>query len=96
MRSTTSYPSLALVALCAILAQSAEPVPLGHPDFYPSPERPIGWRGDGTGAWPGAATVISWNAETGTNIVWKSPMPGPSYSQPIVVGEKVFTMARTS
>ena len=68
-------------------------LPYGHPDFYPSPERPLGWRGDGAGAWPGAKVVTFWNAETGENIVWKSPMPAPSFSQPLVVGEKVLTMA---
>ena len=68
-------------------------VPLGHPDFYPTSERPLGWRGDGTGAWPGASPVKRWNAVSGENVVWKTPMPGPSFSQPIVVGDKVFTLA---
>ena len=68
-------------------------VPLGHPDFYPSHERPIGWRGDGTGAWPGARVVSRWDAATGTNIVWRSEMPGAGFSQPVVVGEKVITTA---
>ena len=72
---------------------NASDVPLGHPDFYPSPQRPIRWRGDGTGAWPGATPVTNWNAATGMNVVWRSPMPAPSFAQPIVVGEKVFTMA---
>lgn len=35
-------------------------VPLGHRDFYPSAERPVGWRGDGSGAFPGAAPVTTW------------------------------------
>ncbi|MEI6705110.1 MAG: PQQ-binding-like beta-propeller repeat protein, partial [Deltaproteobacteria bacterium] len=70
---------------------AADPVPLGHPDFYPSPERPVGWRGDRTGAFPGATPVTTWNSKTGANIVWKSRMPSPSWGQPIVVGEKVFT-----
>ena len=68
-------------------------VPLGHRDFYPSSERPVGWRGDGSGAWPGATPVKEWDAATGKNVAWKTPMPGPSFSQPIVVGDKVFTLA---
>ena len=68
-------------------------VPYGDPDFYPTSDRTIGWRGDGNGAWPGAVPVQEWNATTGKNIVWKTPMPGPSFSQPIVVGDKVFTLA---
>lgn len=34
-------------------------VPLGHPDYYPSPEHPIGQRGDGTGFYPGAVAVTA-------------------------------------
>lgn len=70
-----------------------EAPPYGHPDFYPSAGRPLGWRGDGTGAWPGAAAVVKWDAKTGENVVWRSEMPAPSFAQPVVVGEKVFTMA---
>ncbi len=55
------------------------PIPLGHREFYPSAERPVGWRGDGTGAWPGATPVAAFNGETGKNIVWKVPMAGPSF-----------------
>jgi outer membrane protein assembly factor BamB len=74
------------------------PVPLGHPDFYPSHERPIGWRGDRTGAFPGATGSDMWDAVTpstgagqaGENIAWKVNTPGAGYSQPIVAGEKVF------
>jgi len=39
-------------------------VPLGHKDFYPSPERPVGWRGDGNGAFPGATPVTFWREGT--------------------------------
>jgi outer membrane protein assembly factor BamB len=33
---------------------------LGSPDFYPSPERPIGWRADGTGRFPAANPPAQW------------------------------------
>jgi outer membrane protein assembly factor BamB len=82
-----------LLAACLGVVAWAADVPLGHPDFYPSPERPIGWRGDGTGAFPGATPVTSWNSKTGDNVVWKARMPAPSWSQPLVVGEKVFVTA---
>ena len=80
------------LALAATL-HAADAVPTGHPDFYPSPERPIGWRGDGTGAWPGANCVTNWNAQTGENIVWKVETPGAGQCQPIVVGDRVFVTA---
>lgn len=44
------------IAACLVLA---EDVPYGHPDFYPSPDRPVGWRGDGNGAFPGATPVTN-------------------------------------
>jgi outer membrane protein assembly factor BamB len=65
-------------------------IPLGHPDFYPSADRPIGWRGDWTGAFPGANCVTKWDAETGENIAWTLNTPDAGFSQPIMVGEKVF------
>lgn len=76
----------------AAMTNDAKP-PYGHRDFYPSSERTVGLRGDGSGAWPGATPVREWNAKTGKNLAWKTPMPGPSFSQPIIVGDKVFTLA---
>ncbi len=32
-------------------------VSLGHKDFYPSPQHPVGFRGDGNGCFPGATPV---------------------------------------
>lgn len=79
--------------LCVSLTLAGEAVPLGHPDFHPSPDRPIGWRGDRHGAFPGATPVSEWDGNTGKNIAWKCKLSTPSFSQPIVVGEKVFTCA---
>ena len=56
---------LSLAAACAAAAGAAPAgVPLGHKDFYPSAQRPVGWRGDGTGAFPGAAPVRQWSEGT--------------------------------
>jgi hypothetical protein len=45
----------ALSALCA-----AEPL-LGGRDFVPTPARPVGFRGDGTGCFPGATPPTQWD-----------------------------------
>ena len=50
--------TLAPVRAVAATAQG-EPL-LGSPDFYPSPERPIGWRADGTGRFPAANPPTQW------------------------------------
>lgn len=36
----------------------------GSKDFYPSPDRPIGYRGDGNGYFPGATVVAEWHEGT--------------------------------
>jgi hypothetical protein len=34
--------------------------PLGSVDFLPTPQRPIGWRGDWSGRYPGATPPLQW------------------------------------
>ena len=34
---------------------------LGSPDFEPTAERPVGWRGDWTGRFPGATPPAAWS-----------------------------------
>jgi hypothetical protein len=40
---------------------TSDKAPLGSPGFYPSPERPVGWRGDGSGRFPGATPPTVWS-----------------------------------
>lgn len=64
--------------------------PLGSPDFYPSPERPVGWRGDWTGRYPGATPPLEWGrwAKTGVHELRgqadkpKSDAPGEAKELP--------------
>jgi len=44
----------------------AEPLPYGHEDFVPTPERPLGYRGDGNGWFPGATPVVEFYEGTPT------------------------------
>ena len=53
----------------------AADAPLGSPEFAPTPQRPLGWRGDGSGRYPGATCPASWNVETGAGVVWKAALP---------------------
>jgi hypothetical protein len=43
--------------------------PLGHRDFYPSPEHPVGFLGDGSAAFPGATPVAVWAERGGIRYV---------------------------
>ncbi|MFI5381458.1 MAG: PQQ-binding-like beta-propeller repeat protein [Tepidisphaerales bacterium] len=56
----------------------------------PSPERPVGWRGDGSGQYPSADPVTKWSAKE--NILWKTEV-GTGSSSPIVVGSRLFITA---
>ena len=38
----------------------------------------------------GFSLPTTWNAATGANIVWKTPIPGLGLSSPIVWGDEVF------
>src|SRR4051812_34549688 len=68
---------------------AAEPLStaLGSVGFRATPERPFGWRGDGSGRFPGATPVTEWSPTK--NVRW-STLVGRSYSSPIVTGEFVF------
>jgi len=80
----------------AVAAAPAPSAPLGSPEFLPTPERPVGWRGDGTGRYPGATPPTSWerklngNGYTTKNVLWATPLPNTSIASPIVVGSRVF------
>jgi outer membrane protein assembly factor BamB len=60
---------LAALAAIAIAAFAGEApangkLPLGSRGFYPSPEHPIGWRGDGNGRYPAAEPPLNWGRES--------------------------------
>src|SRR5438067_1666423 len=69
---------------------------LGSMKYAPSPERPVGWRGDGSGRYPAAAPPLTWerkktgNAYATKNIVWMAPLPDWGVGCPIIVGQRIF------
>ncbi|HZZ70786.1 MAG TPA: PQQ-binding-like beta-propeller repeat protein [Pirellulales bacterium] len=76
--------------------------PLGSLKYYPTPERPVGWRGDGTGRYPGATPPTVWerkavgNSYATKGIVWMQPLPNIGVSTPIVVGDRIFLTGEVS
>lgn len=46
--------------------------------------------GDGQGA------VVEWNAESGRNVRWKTPIPGIAISSPVVWGDRIFVTTAVS
>ena len=73
--------------------RASEPLPYGHKDFVPTSERPIGFRGDGTGHFAGATPPLTFSEKDGKNVLWSIKMPSWGQSSPIVVGRRVITMA---
>ena len=47
----------------------------------------VGWRTDWTGKYPDADPPLAWSDTQG--VVWKTPMPGPGNSTPVLVGDKL-------
>lgn len=87
-----------IVALLLAIAASLTPptAPLGSTKFTPSPDRPLGWRGDGTGRYPGATPPTRWERRkagggyAAQGFVWATPLPNGGVSCPIVVGNRIF------
>jgi len=88
-------------------AVSAEPAggsggPMGSTKFQPTPDRPVGWRGDGTGRYPGATPPIRWERRksgsgyAASGIAWALPLPNTGVSCPIVVGPRLFLTVEPS
>jgi hypothetical protein len=68
-----------------------DPAPRTAPKPWP------GFRGanaDGNGDGQGA--IVEWDAVTGKNVKWKTPIPGFTTASPIVWGDKVFTVTAIS
>jgi outer membrane protein assembly factor BamB len=58
--------------------------------FVGAAERPVGWRGDGTGSYPSANPMAKWSEKE--NVLWKTEI-GAGQSSPIVVNGRVFVTA---
>lgn len=101
-KTSQSFCPILLAAACVFnvsaLAEIAKPsaAQLGSPQFQPTPEHPVGWRGDGSGRFPAAHPPVIWGREfaaSGYNtvgIVWAAPLPNIGVSSPIIVGDRIF------
>lgn len=79
---------LSLLAVSmASLAAAAQELPYGHADFQPTPQRPLGWRGDPvTGICPAAQPPMDWNVAGGKGVLWKMEVGQQGRGGVIVVG----------
>jgi outer membrane protein assembly factor BamB len=77
MRKTTFAGLLVLIASGMVGPVAAEP--------------PVGWRNDGSGAFPTAKPPSEWSSEK--NVLWKVTLPGNSYGTPVVVGDNLYVVS---
>jgi outer membrane protein assembly factor BamB len=62
MLNTIMRTFVLLLLAAGALGRAAETSALlGSPQFSPSPDRPVGWRGDWTGRFPGATPPVVWS-----------------------------------
>ena len=64
--------------ICLLLVCLVGPAaPLGSSKYLPTPDAPIGWRGDGSGRYPGATPPTSWERrKSGNGYATKAaPLP---------------------
>jgi hypothetical protein len=57
---------------------------------------PVGWRGDGSGHYPGATPPLTWSKSSDgktKNILWQKKMPSYSWATPLVVGDRLIVRA---
>src|SRR5437016_1880449 len=55
-----------------------------------------GFRGNNMSGTADGPAPTSWDAVKGTNLAWKTPIPGLAHSSPIVWGDKVFVTTAIS
>ena len=74
------------LSIAVVLATFA-PIPCGAAAV-------VGWRTDGTGAYPEATPPLKWSKDL--NVVWAVPMPGWSNSTPVITGDRLFVCSEPS
>lgn len=81
---------------CERLALLAMLVSVGQGHAGPSTEgassrQTTGWRGDGSGVYPGARPPIHWSSIS--NVVWKTALPSWSNASPALAPDRLFVVS---
>src|SRR6185436_16688015 len=83
MKSLLRLVIAALAAVPCGGAAAGSASTLGSADFKASPDRPVGWRGDWTGKYPGATPPTSWSRRVhGITTAIRYQAAKPSGEQP--------------
>ncbi len=102
LKCFSALSALVLTFVSIAVSAGLTSAPIGSAQIAPSSEHPVGWRGGGTGRYPGATPPTSWGRTTNANgyatkgIVWMAPLPNIGVGMPIVVGDKIFLTSEVS
>jgi outer membrane protein assembly factor BamB len=83
--AAASAPATSPAAASAPAAAASMPLPTAKGGNWP------GFRGaSSSGVAADARPPVTWDVAAGTNIAWKTPIPGLAHSSPVVWGNRVF------
>ena len=96
-RVAADAPAPAPAAAAAETTPPPAMLPPGKIARLTGPRNWSSFRGDGSaGNGDGQRAITDWDAATGKNIKWKTPIPGVANSSPIVWGNRVFATTAVS
>ena len=105
-QGTQNFPRLTEGPAAAPSAPSGAAPPAAAKPATPDPVKPVArtaakpwpaFRGaNAAGNADGQGAVTQWNVDSGTNVRWKTPIPGFTTASPIVWGSKVFVVSAIS
>ena len=78
------------VLFATLLLIDQGPVLLGSPEYQPSAARPFGFRGDGSGRFPGATPALEWSSTK--NVRWSATV-GKGYASPVLTNALVLILS---
>ena len=84
-------PSRNQMRRCGLVVILFSIAALANAENWPSFRGP-----NASGVADGKPTPTSWDASKGTNILWKTPIPGLAHSSPVVWGNRVFVTTAVS
>ena len=84
-----SYPAFVTALHCLAGACSLTGERSGDSAARAAPPRPSGWRGDGSGNFPGVLPCTEWDIDEGKKIIWKAELWN-RYTSQVIACNRVF------
>ncbi len=82
--------ALLCLSVTACTTSEQEVPPTSRPEHQEETNWPQFRGPHASGVAEGYPTPVHWDVEKGTNILWKTPIPGLAHSSPIIWGDRIF------